>query len=69
MKIGIISSMHHTERMIEVRDELIKLGHDAFITNLHGAFVGKSDEEKETYSPTSNATDMLTSVCRPRTSA
>lgn len=47
MKIGIISSMHHTERMIEVRDELIKLGHDAFITKLAEAFIGKTDEEKE----------------------
>jgi hypothetical protein len=47
MRIGIISSMHHTERMFEVRDELIKLGHDAFVTTLAAAFIGKTDEEKE----------------------
>lgn len=47
MRIGIIGSMQYTERMIEARDELIKLGHDAFITNLASPFVGKTDEEKE----------------------
>lgn len=48
MKIGIIGSMQYTEKMIEARDELIKLGHDAFVTNLSGPFIGKTDEEKET---------------------
>jgi hypothetical protein len=33
--------------MIEVRDELMKIGHQAFVTDLHEPFVGKSDEEKE----------------------
>ena len=47
MKIGIIGSMQFTERMLEVRDQLIESGHDAFVTKLHGAFIGKSDEEKE----------------------
>lgn len=47
MKIGIIGSMQFTERMLEVRDSLKELGHEAFITDLHEAFVGKSDEEKE----------------------
>jgi hypothetical protein len=47
MKIGIIGSMQYTEKMLEVRDELIDLGHDAFVTKLHEAFIGKSDEEKE----------------------
>jgi hypothetical protein len=47
MKIGIIGSMQYTEKMIEARDELIKLGHDAFVTNLASPFVGKTDEEKE----------------------
>lgn len=47
MRIGVIGSMQFTEKMLEVRDELRKLGHDAFVTDLHDAFVGKSDEEKE----------------------
>ena len=47
MKIGIIGSMQHTEKMLEARDELIKRGHDAFVTNLRSPFVGKTDEEKE----------------------
>jgi len=47
MKIGILGSMQYTEQMIEVRDKLIKLGHDAFVTDLHTPFIGKTDEEKE----------------------
>ncbi|MFH0805554.1 MAG: hypothetical protein V1901_01525 [Patescibacteria group bacterium] len=47
MKIGIIGSMQFTEKMIEVRDQLRKLDHEAFLTDLHDAFIGKSDEEKE----------------------
>lgn len=47
MRVGIIGSMHFTERMVEVRDKLNKLGHDAFITELHKTFIGKTDAEKE----------------------
>lgn len=47
MKIGIIGSMQYTEKMLEARDELIKLGHNAFVTKLHKSLIGKSDEEKE----------------------
>ena len=47
MKIGIIGSMQYTEKMLEIRDRLINLGHEAFVTELHKAFIGKSDEEKE----------------------
>jgi len=47
MKIGIIGSMQFTEKMLEVRDRLNKMGHRAFVTDLHAALVGKSDEEKE----------------------
>jgi hypothetical protein len=47
MRIGVIGSMQYTEKMLEVRDQLIGLGHDAFVTKLHKAFIGKSDEEKE----------------------
>jgi len=47
MKIGIIGSMQFTERMIEARNQLVALGHDAFVTNLAEPFIGKTDEEKE----------------------
>jgi len=47
MKIGIIGSMQYTEKMIEARDELNKIGHEAFVTNLASTFIGKTDEEKE----------------------
>lgn len=39
--------MQYTEKMLELRDALKTLGHDAFITDLNEAFIGKSDEEKE----------------------
>ncbi|MEK7173373.1 MAG: hypothetical protein AAB740_05400 [Patescibacteria group bacterium] len=47
MKIGVIGRMQYTEKMMEARDELIKLGHDAFVTELATPFIGKTDEEKE----------------------
>ncbi|MFP4423736.1 MAG: hypothetical protein ACLFP2_00735 [Candidatus Woesearchaeota archaeon] len=47
MKIGIIGSMQFTEKMIEVRDALREKGHDAFVTDLHAAMIGKNDEEIE----------------------
>lgn len=47
MKIGVVGSMQYTEKIMEVRDNLIELGHDAFMTNLASPFVDKADEEKE----------------------
>ncbi len=47
MKIGIVGSMQYTEKMLEMRDTLISLGHNAFVTELHKPFIGKTDEEKE----------------------
>ncbi|MFH1089837.1 MAG: hypothetical protein V1716_05450 [Candidatus Uhrbacteria bacterium] len=47
MKIGIIGSMQFTEKMMELRDRLIDLGHESFLTGLAEPFVGKTDEEKE----------------------
>ena len=47
MRIGIIGSMQFTDKMIEYRDKLEKLGHAAFITDLHKSMIGKSDEEIE----------------------
>ena len=47
MKIGVIGSMQYAEKILEARDELIKRGHNAFVTNLAESFVGKTDLEKE----------------------
>lgn len=47
MKIGVIGSMQYTEKMLEFRDKLNSMGHDAFVTTFADPFVGKSDEEKE----------------------
>ena len=48
MRIGVAGSMQYTEKMLALRDSLIELGHDAFVTSLADPFVGKTDEEKET---------------------
>lgn len=47
MKIGVVGSMQYTGKMIEARNELVRLGHTAFLTNLVDPFIGKTDEEIE----------------------
>src|SRR3989344_7824617 len=47
MRIGIIGSMQFTDKMVEIRDKLISLGHEAFVTDLHKAMIGKDYEEIE----------------------
>lgn len=47
MKIGVVGSMQFTEKMIDIKNKLSEIGHDAFLTNLAAPFVGKTDEEKE----------------------
>lgn len=47
MKIGIVGSMQHTEKMLELQSKLIQLGHEVFLSSFADLFVGKSDEEKE----------------------
>ena len=47
MRICIAGSMHHTERMLEVKKELEQLGHEAIVSKFADAFIGKNDEEKE----------------------
>lgn len=47
MKVGVAGSMQFTEQMIEVCDELEKLGHTAFMSKFKDNYVGKTDEEKE----------------------
>ena len=39
--------MHFTEKMLEVRDQLRAMGHDAFATTLAEPFVGLDDEAKQ----------------------
>lgn len=47
MRIGVAGSMQLTEKLIEVRDDLIRLGHEAFVTKFAENMAGKSEEEKE----------------------
>lgn len=47
MRIGIIGSMQFVDKMVEVKDKLQSLGHEAFLTDLHKNLVGKTDEEIE----------------------
>jgi hypothetical protein len=47
MKIGVVGSMQFTEKMIDIKNKLSEMGHDAFLTNLADPFVGKTDDEKE----------------------
>jgi len=39
--------MQFTDKMVEYRDKLKEMGHDAFITNLHTAMIGKNAKEIE----------------------
>jgi len=39
--------MQFTGKMLEYRDKLNALGHEAFVTDLHKAMIGKNDEEIE----------------------
>lgn len=47
MKAGVVGSMQFAEKMLEMGDELNKLGQCAFLTDLHRGFHGKTNEEKE----------------------
>lgn len=47
MKIGVIGSMQHTEKMLALADQLKNQGHQIIITGFAASFVGKSDTEKE----------------------
>lgn len=47
MRIGIVGSMQHTEKMLSARDELERLGHETYITEFTENLVGKTDDEKE----------------------
>ena len=47
MKIGIIGSMHFTEKMLEARDALRVMGHNAFCTSLAEPYVGLDEDAKQ----------------------
>lgn len=47
MKIAICASMIFTEKMLEVKKELEKLGHEAYVSDFAEHYVGKSEKEKE----------------------
>lgn len=47
MKIGIVGSMQHSEKMLDLKDKLEKLGHQVFVSKFAQTMVGKSDDEKE----------------------
>lgn len=47
MKIGIVSSMHHSEKMLEIQAQLEQLGHSVICSKFIKNFIGKNDIEKE----------------------
>ncbi len=47
MIIGIIGSMHFSEKMLEIATELKTLGHDPILSNFVDSLPGKNDAEKE----------------------
>ena len=47
MRIGVVGSMQHTEKMLDLKDKLEKLGHQVFVSKFAQSMVGKSDGEKE----------------------
>jgi hypothetical protein len=47
MKIGVIGSMQFIEEMIRICQELDKMGHESFLTDLHKNLLGKNEQEIE----------------------
>ncbi|MFH1326191.1 MAG: hypothetical protein ABIH48_01860 [Candidatus Falkowbacteria bacterium] len=47
MKIAICASMVFSEKQIETKKELEKLGHEVFVSGFINAYVGKDEKEKE----------------------
>lgn len=47
MRIGIIGSMHFSEKMLAVAKDLKNLGHDPILSNFVNSFPDKSEKEKE----------------------
>ncbi|MBI3037116.1 hypothetical protein HYY73_05210 [Candidatus Woesearchaeota archaeon] len=47
MKIAICASMVFTERMLEIKKELEKMGHECFVSGFADSYVGKTENEIE----------------------
>ncbi len=47
MKVAICSSMVFSEKMLEVKNELEKLGHEVLVPKFIGAYTNKPEKEKE----------------------
>ncbi|MFA5926663.1 MAG: hypothetical protein WCT32_01745 [Patescibacteria group bacterium] len=47
MRIGVVGSMNHAEKILALKNRLIEMGHEAFVTGLIDPFVGKDEKEKE----------------------
>lgn len=47
MRIGVIGSMQFIDKMVEISDNLCKMGHDAFLTSLYKSLVDKNEDEIE----------------------
>lgn len=47
MKIAICTSMVFTEKMLETKAALEKMGHEVFVSGFSEAYVGKTEKEKE----------------------
>lgn len=47
MKIAICASMIFTKKMLEIKEKLEKLGHEACVSGFIEQYVGKSEKEKK----------------------
>jgi len=47
MKIAICASMVFAEKMVEIKNRLEALGHEAFISQFAGGYLGKTENDKE----------------------
>lgn len=47
MKIAICASMVFTEKMLEIKKELEKIGHECFVSGFVSSYVGKTENEIE----------------------
>ena len=47
MKVAICASMVFTEKMLEVKKELEKMGHECFVSGFADSYLGKQDKEIE----------------------
>ncbi|HEV8601290.1 MAG TPA: hypothetical protein VGQ87_01690 [Patescibacteria group bacterium] len=47
MRLAISGSMHFAEKIVEVRNDLTRMGYEVAVSDFVKDFIGKSDEEKE----------------------